>query len=165
MKITFKKYDDLKAYYSDTSKDGKTIVSTQQNAVFNTVMNKNNYVGLDKNFDQFLKDIAGNEYKVQDFKITGGKKLYSIDVSHVGHDGGENRNYPFDNFQFSEDVIDKDDFEGKEYWFCGDCDMVVNPDEQRYFFNTRKTIKEVGIENAVCPLCQTKHYREVKEKN
>ena len=158
MKVKFKSYDDLKALMT-ASKNAPT---PEQNKEFNDVINKDNYSGYCKDMDAFLKYIAGKTFSVQDFQVIKGKKYFNISTAEVGADGGFNTNMPFDTFGFSEDYCETIDFEGKTYWYCFNCGQLVQPEEQKSYFDPKKTLAEVGIDNAVCPLCFTRTFKEVK---
>jgi len=154
MKVTFKAYDDLKALMTD-SKSVPTVAK----------WDKTIYLGksFDRDMDTFLKTIAGNTYEIQEYEVlpTGGQVVYKIQTGIIGKDGGFNTNYPFDDFCFTADFADSID-DAPTAWFCRLCGKTVNPDVQKDPFDPKKTYTDEGIENAVCPLCFTKSFAEVK---
>ena len=134
MKVTFKDEAGLKALYGQD---------------------------LQEDFAWFLGEIAGKEYKVNDFYVNNGKKYFKISTAEVGADGGFNTNSSFEHFAFTDDACDTVDFEGETYWVCGDCGTIVNPAKQKEQFKV-KLYSEVGIADSSCPLCFVKSFKEVK---
>lgn len=155
MKITFKSYEDLKKIMTDSK-------SVHTKGTWDRTI----YLGggYDENMDQFLKKIGSNTFKIENYEVlpVEGNVIMRIQTDKIGEDGGFNTNYPFDDFGFTVDFIDTDKTENApEAWFCRNCGMIVDP-KQKYPFEPKRTYKEIGLPNAVCPGCFTKTFTEVK---
>ena len=154
MKVTFKSYDDLKALLID-SKSVKTKAQWDKTIYLGK--------GFDKDFDAFLKVIAGNTYDVQDYEVMGnGEVIFRLQTSVVGEDGGFNTNYPFGDFCFTKDFVSSIDEAPQEMWFCRICGMIIDSNKELYPYDPKKTYAEIGIKNCACPACFTKTFNEVK---
>jgi len=139
MKITFKDYD--------------TLVTLAKEEGYN----------VDRDFDWFLKEIAGKTFACSDYKVSGGGKIqefFSIETSAVAQDGGFNTNVVFGDFSVPKTWLENVDYEGKTYWACINCGMIITPD-QKYPFDIKKTYGDLGVENCVCPGCFTKTFKVV----
>jgi len=114
---------------------------------------------IEDEFKFILSSIAGKTFNPIDFYIQGDKKVFKIDLTQDGILYSSNSLYK--NFDILEDNVSSVDFEGRTYWRCKKCSMIVDADRQKDPL-TGKIYSENGIQDSRCYYDLTNSYEVIQ---